>query len=235
MRETQQSFVRVRINRGLLQCECTSIGNISVNMGEPLLHRRDVRLSRNVNTLSLPLSGAPTACRMGNPHCTFFVNDLSAIDVAALGPTIEHHPLFPQKTNVHFVQLARMGARRGLHGLGFSPQKPTRRALERDEERIQAWIEQDWPRVKKRRPPECSHRFPRRIRHAHGFPGAPLLESARAHPGASAAGPALSKGLRHRRAGIPPARDRIALYFRLHPAANVNTELAMDFLDHLQR
>jgi transposase len=36
-----------------------------------------------------------------------------------------------------------------LHGLGFSPQKPTRRALERDEERIKAWITQDWPRVKK--------------------------------------------------------------------------------------
>lgn len=38
---------------------------------------------------------------------------------------------------------------RMLHGLGFSPQKPTRRAIERDEERIRAWIEQDWPRVKK--------------------------------------------------------------------------------------
>jgi len=36
-----------------------------------------------------------------------------------------------------------------LHGLGFSPQKPTRRAVERDEQRIRAWIEQDWPRVKK--------------------------------------------------------------------------------------
>lgn len=36
-----------------------------------------------------------------------------------------------------------------LHGLGFSPQKPTRRAVERDEERIRTWIEQDWPRVKK--------------------------------------------------------------------------------------
>jgi transposase len=38
---------------------------------------------------------------------------------------------------------------RVLHGLGFSPQKPTRRAVERDEQRIRAWIEQDWPRVKK--------------------------------------------------------------------------------------
>lgn len=36
-----------------------------------------------------------------------------------------------------------------LHGLGFSPQKPARRAIERDEQRIRAWIEQDWPRVKK--------------------------------------------------------------------------------------
>ena len=38
---------------------------------------------------------------------------------------------------------------RVLNGLGFSPQKPTRRAVERDEERVRAWIEQDWPRVKK--------------------------------------------------------------------------------------
>ena len=39
-----------------------------------------------------------------------------------------------------------------LHGLGFSSQKPARRAVERDEERIRAWIEQDWPRVKKTLP-----------------------------------------------------------------------------------
>jgi transposase len=34
---------------------------------------------------------------------------------------------------------------------------------------------------------------------------------------------------------IPPTRDRLALYFRLHAAANVNTERALDFLQHLQR
>ncbi len=39
-----------------------------------------------------------------------------------------------------------------LHGLGFSPQNPTRRAAERDEQRIRAWIEQDWLRLKKRLP-----------------------------------------------------------------------------------
>lgn len=36
-----------------------------------------------------------------------------------------------------------------LHGLGWSPQKPARRALERDEAAIARWIKEDWPRVKK--------------------------------------------------------------------------------------
>ncbi|MGH8335540.1 MAG: IS630 family transposase [Gammaproteobacteria bacterium] len=39
-----------------------------------------------------------------------------------------------------------------LHGLGFSPQKPARRALERDEEAIHRWIQVEWPRVKKTLP-----------------------------------------------------------------------------------
>ena len=36
-----------------------------------------------------------------------------------------------------------------LHGLGWSVQKPETRALERDEALIRAWLEQDWPRIKK--------------------------------------------------------------------------------------
>lgn len=54
--------------------------------------------------------------------------------------------LIRQQFGVHYhpAHVSRL-----LHGLGFSPQKPTRRAVERDEQRIQAWIEQDWPRIKK--------------------------------------------------------------------------------------
>ena len=54
--------------------------------------------------------------------------------------------LIGRKFDVHYhpAHVSRL-----LHGLGFSPQKPTRRAVERDEDRIRAWIEQDWPRVKK--------------------------------------------------------------------------------------
>jgi transposase len=37
-----------------------------------------------------------------------------------------------------------------LHSLGWSPQKPTRRAIERDEAGIQRWIKEEWPRIKKK-------------------------------------------------------------------------------------
>jgi transposase len=36
-----------------------------------------------------------------------------------------------------------------LHDLGWSPQKPTRRAIERDEQEIRRWVREDWQRVKK--------------------------------------------------------------------------------------
>jgi transposase len=36
-----------------------------------------------------------------------------------------------------------------LRSLGFSPQKPERRARERDEDAIRTWVQSDWPRVKK--------------------------------------------------------------------------------------
>jgi transposase len=36
-----------------------------------------------------------------------------------------------------------------LHGMNFSCQKPDRRALERDEERIERWKQKEWPRIKK--------------------------------------------------------------------------------------
>ncbi|CAI8857506.1 Diaminopimelate epimerase [Pseudomonas sp. IT-P171] len=105
MREANSTSIALRTNRGLLSCERTSTGAISVSMGAPLFTWSDVPLAQEMDTLVLPLEGGPTACSMGNPHCTFFVDDLTAIDIAAIGPVIETDPLFPLKTNVHFVQI----------------------------------------------------------------------------------------------------------------------------------
>ncbi|TPG80220.1 diaminopimelate epimerase [Pseudomonas mandelii] len=105
MLESNTSSIALRTKRGLLTCERTSTGAISVNMGEPLFGWSEIPLSLELDTADLPLAGDPTACSMGNPHCTYFVDDLTAIDIAAIGPTIENNSLFPLRTNVHFVQI----------------------------------------------------------------------------------------------------------------------------------
>ena len=48
-----------------------------------------------------------------------------------------------------------------MAGLGFSSQKPERRAIERDDAAIGGWIAQDWPRIKKSQAQRRSHRFHR--------------------------------------------------------------------------
>ncbi len=105
LRETGATSAVLRTARGLLACSAAANGLIAVDMGKPLVDWRQVPLACETDTLALPLPGAPAACNMGNPHCTFFVDDVNATDVAALGPAIESHPLFPLKTNVHFVQV----------------------------------------------------------------------------------------------------------------------------------
>ncbi|EJL04195.1 MULTISPECIES: diaminopimelate epimerase [Pseudomonas] len=105
MREANVTSVKLRTNRGLLTCERTPTGDICVEMGVPLFGWSDVPLAQELDTAALPLVGSPAACSMGNPHCTFFVDDLASIDIATIGPAIETNPLFPLKTNVHFVQI----------------------------------------------------------------------------------------------------------------------------------
>lgn len=105
MRESNVTAITLRTNRGLLNCERTATGEISVGMGQPLFGWRDIPLAREMDTAVLPLAGGPAACSMGNPHCTYFVDDLATIDIAAIGAAIETNELFPDKTNVHFVQV----------------------------------------------------------------------------------------------------------------------------------
>ena len=79
---------------------------VSVNMGHPMLDWDKIPLARPLDTLRLPLDGAPTATGMGNPHCTFFVENAEAVDLAQLGPIFENDPLFPERTNVQFAHVA---------------------------------------------------------------------------------------------------------------------------------
>ncbi|PRY75786.1 diaminopimelate epimerase [Yoonia maritima] len=106
MDETGRDSLTLTTDRGTLYAKDAGNGLTSVNMGQPQLNWDEVPLARDVDTLRLPIDGEPTATGMGNPHCTFFVDDAEAIDLAARGAEIEHHPLYPERTNVQFASLS---------------------------------------------------------------------------------------------------------------------------------
>jgi diaminopimelate epimerase len=102
---TGKARLTIRTDRGLLSAEEAGGGLTSVNMGQPVTDWRGIPLARDVNTLQLPIAGMPVATGMGNPHCTFFVDDAEAVDLARAGPLHEVHPLFPERTNVEIVEV----------------------------------------------------------------------------------------------------------------------------------
>lgn len=105
MDQSGTDALTLQTERGILQALDAGNGLTSVNMGHPQFDWQDVPLARAMDTLELPIDGAPTATGMGNPHCTFFVADAEAVDLAARGAAIEHHPLYPQRTNVQFASV----------------------------------------------------------------------------------------------------------------------------------
>ncbi len=105
MDETGEIALTLRTERGVLPATDIGDGRVSVNMGVPFLDWQDIPLAANVDTLHLPIDGDPVATGIGNPHCTFFVENAEAVDLANRGAEIEHHPLFPERTNVQFAHL----------------------------------------------------------------------------------------------------------------------------------
>ena len=91
--------------RGDLAARDMGQGVTSVNMGAPQLDWAEIPLAEAMDTLELPIEGGPTATGMGNPHCTFFVEDAERVALSEFGPRYEHHPLFPERTNVQVVSL----------------------------------------------------------------------------------------------------------------------------------
>ena len=105
MDETGKTKLHLTTDRGDLAAEDMGDRLTAVNMGAPQLGWDEVPLARAMDTLELPIEGTPTATGMGNPHCTFFVEDAEAVDLATFGPAHEHHPLFPERTNVQVAQI----------------------------------------------------------------------------------------------------------------------------------
>lgn len=99
---------RIETAGGLVEAASSRAG-ISIDMGAPRFGWEDIPLAYALDTAALPLGwdaleqGA--AVNVGNPHIIFFVDDLDGIDLAHLGPQIEHDPLFPERVNVNVAQI----------------------------------------------------------------------------------------------------------------------------------
>ncbi len=102
--ESGAEALEIRTERGALPVRLVD-GAVHVNMGPPQLDWCDIPLAREVDRAALPIEGAPVAVGMGNPHAVFFVQDAEAVALTERGPEVEHHALFPERTNVEFVQV----------------------------------------------------------------------------------------------------------------------------------
>jgi diaminopimelate epimerase len=112
-RETGATEFSVETVAGMIACERLGEWAYRVDMGAPRLGWREIPLAHEVadtRRVAIPLDGATeigpaSLVNMGNPHAVFFVEDVAAIDVKALGPRYETHALFPEKANISFAQV----------------------------------------------------------------------------------------------------------------------------------
>ena len=79
-------------------------------MGRPRLRWNEIPLAEEfpdtraieleIGPLDAPILHSPSVVSMGNPHAIFWVDDVSAYDLAKIGPLLEHHPMFPERANI---------------------------------------------------------------------------------------------------------------------------------------
>jgi diaminopimelate epimerase len=107
--ETGQAAQTIRTEAGDLPAVVLAPDRVTVDMGQPRLDWRDIPLARPMDTLHLDLAAGPlrdpAAASMGNPHATFFADDVAALPVTALGSVLEYDPLFPERANIGFAQV----------------------------------------------------------------------------------------------------------------------------------
>ena len=102
--ETGENRIRIETAAGVLDAELTPNGDVAVDMGPARTAWHEIPLAREMDTARVDLAlgplSAPVCTNIGNPHATFFVPDAEAIDLASLGPRLEHDKLFPERANI---------------------------------------------------------------------------------------------------------------------------------------
>ncbi|MBP8266705.1 MAG: diaminopimelate epimerase [Zoogloea sp.] len=107
---TDKREIRVETKKGIIAPRLEADGNVTVDMGVPVLNPADVPFVSDSDAFVQPLDVAGrtvaiTAVSMGNPHAVQVVADVDTAPVAEQGPLIEHHPRFPARVNAGFLQI----------------------------------------------------------------------------------------------------------------------------------
>ena len=112
--------MRVETASGIkaIQLQLDAAGHVAqatVDMGAPILRPRDIPMAADgEQAVDVPISAAGRAWRMtgvsmGNPHAVIFVDDVAGVPLEQVAPPLERHELFPQRANIHFVQVLSPG------------------------------------------------------------------------------------------------------------------------------
>lgn len=109
-RLTSKKHIIVETASGIIELHVLTNNQIRVNMGKPRLQPTEIPLKVQQQATSYTLfveqqSIEFSAVSMGNPHAVLRAENLELAPVATLGPKIEHHPLFPNKVNVGFLEV----------------------------------------------------------------------------------------------------------------------------------
>ncbi|GAB1110541.1 MAG: diaminopimelate epimerase [Shewanella algae] len=111
---TQKYKIKVSTSSGKMTLRLERDGNVTVNMGVPILDpaRIPFKAKKAEKTYLLPTEGQTFLCgavSMGNPHCVLEVEDVAATDVDAIGAQLTNHERFPKGVNVGFMQVLNKG------------------------------------------------------------------------------------------------------------------------------
>ena len=107
---TPKRVINVSTMKGNIQLKVEQDGNVTVDMGKPILIPNQIpfEAKKEEKTYILRVEDHTVICgvvSMGNPHCIVLVDDIDKAPVDTLGPLLETHERFPNKVNVGFLQV----------------------------------------------------------------------------------------------------------------------------------
>ena len=103
--------IKLKTNNRLLNAKIVGESDVQLEMGKPIFEWDKIPLKEKLDhkNITLDIDGKEFtdgfSLNVGNPHIIFFVKDCFEYDLKILGPKIETHELFPERTNVTFAQI----------------------------------------------------------------------------------------------------------------------------------